>query len=74
MEQILFAIMTKKTKDHQSTYVRVERVSKPGSRREVWRISDSGRILNLTTSPSSTTIMDEAVKIYRPALERLAKR
>jgi hypothetical protein len=74
MEQILFAIMTKKTKDHMLSWVHVERVSKPGSRREVWRISDGGQIRNLTTTSSSAAIMDEAVKIYRPALERLAKR
>jgi hypothetical protein len=66
--------MKTKTVHPRSVYVHVERVSKPGSRREVWRISDSGQIRNLTTSSSSTSIMDEAVKIYRPALERLAKR
>ena len=66
--------MKTKIIDPASAYVHVERVSKPGSRREVWRVSQSGQIVSLTTSSSSTAIMDEAVEIYRPALERLAKR
>jgi hypothetical protein len=41
---------------------------------EVWRLLSEGKVVNLTASNSSTAIMDEAVIIYSPALERLAKR
>jgi hypothetical protein len=41
---------------------------------EVWRVRVDGKNLSLTTSNSSASIMDDAVKIYSPALERLAKR
>jgi hypothetical protein len=41
---------------------------------EVWRVRVDGKNVSLTTSNSSASIMDDAVKIYSPALERLAKR
>jgi hypothetical protein len=41
---------------------------------EVWHVRVDGKSLSLTTSNSSASIMDDAVKIYSPALERLAKR
>jgi hypothetical protein len=54
-------------------YVVVEHYKTPGGR-EVWRVASGGRILNLTTSSSSNAAMDDAVRIYSSALERLAKR
>ena len=42
--------------------------------REVWRVASSGKIKNLTTSASSTSVMDQAVVIYGRALKRLADR
>jgi hypothetical protein len=45
----------------------------PGGR-EIWWVQVGGRMVNLTTSNSSASIMDDAVKIYSPALKRLAKR
>jgi hypothetical protein len=42
--------------------------------REAWRIKSGNYIVNIVTSGSSTAIMDDALKIYSPALERLAKR
>ena len=41
---------------------------------EVWHVRADGKTLSLTTSATSTAIMDDAVKIYSPALKRLAKR
>ena len=41
---------------------------------EVWLFTAGGRVVNVTTSNSSASIMDDALKIYSPALERLAKR
>jgi hypothetical protein len=53
--------------------VRIERA--PAVRgREVWLFSTGDGIINLTTSNSSATVMDEALTIYAPALKRLAKR
>jgi hypothetical protein len=54
--------------------VSVERGAKTWRGTEVWHVRVDGKILNLTTSNSSTSIMDDAVRIYSPALERLAKR
>jgi hypothetical protein len=42
--------------------------------REVWRVASGTRITNLTTSASSTSIMDQAMVIYGRALKRLADR
>lgn len=42
--------------------------------REIWRVSAHGQIKNITTSASSTTVMDEAIEIYANALKRLANR
>jgi hypothetical protein len=53
--------------------VHVESVKTPDGR-EVWHIASGGGIVNITTSSTSATIMDDAMKIYAPALERLAKR
>jgi hypothetical protein len=41
---------------------------------EIWHVTAGGRVRKLTTSSSSAKIMDDAVAIYRNALERLAKR
>jgi hypothetical protein len=41
---------------------------------EVWLFNAGGRVVNVTTSNSSASIMDDALKIYSPALKRLAKR
>jgi hypothetical protein len=54
--------------------VRIERAPDTVPGREVWVFSTGDRVVNLTTSNSSATIMDEAIKIYAPALKRLAKR
>jgi hypothetical protein len=40
--------------------------------REAWRITSGGKVVNLTTSNSSTVAINEAVRIYGPALKRLA--
>jgi hypothetical protein len=56
-----------------SVYVDVTSEKAPDGR-EFWRVVSGDRIFNLSTSSSSTSIMDEAVRIYWPALERLAKR
>jgi hypothetical protein len=42
--------------------------------RETWRIASGGTTKTVTTTASSTSAMDEAVKIYGRALERLANR
>ena len=47
---------------------------KTPSGEEVWLFTAGGRVVNVTTSNSSASIMDDALKIYSPALERLAKR
>jgi len=52
----------------------VQSVEKRPSGKEVWHIVVGGDLINLTTSSSSTAVMDDAVRIYSPALERLAKR
>jgi hypothetical protein len=54
--------------------VSVERGAKTPRGTEVWHVRVNGKIVSLTTSNSSASIMDDAVKIYSPALERLAKR
>jgi hypothetical protein len=52
----------------------VEKGVKTSRGTEVWHVRADGKILSLTTSATSTSVMDDAVKIYSPALERLAKR
>jgi hypothetical protein len=54
--------------------VHVDNMQKTSSGQEVWRIRSGSYVVNVVTSASSTAIMDDAVKIYSPALERLAKR
>jgi hypothetical protein len=54
--------------------VLVEKGMRTARGTEVWRVRIDGKSLSLTTSNSSASIMDDAVKIYSPALERLAKR
>jgi hypothetical protein len=54
-------------------YVVVEHYKTPRGR-EVWRIASGGKTIKLTTSSSSNAAMDDAVRIYSNALERLAKR
>jgi len=49
-------------------------LKKTPSGAEVWLFRAGGIRVNLTTSNSSASIMDDAVKIYSPALKRLAKR
>lgn len=41
---------------------------------EVWLFIAGDRVVNVVTSNSSATIMDDALEIYSPALKRLAKR
>jgi hypothetical protein len=41
---------------------------------EVWFFTAGDRVVNVITSNSSASIMDDALKIYSPALKRLAKR
>jgi hypothetical protein len=53
--------------------VRVEAL-KTEDGHEAWRIQTGDRVVDLVTSTSSTSAMDDAVRIYLPALERLAKR
>jgi len=55
-------------------HTHVQGVEKRSSGKEVWHIVVGGDLINLTTSSSSTAVMDDAVRIYSPALERLAKR
>jgi hypothetical protein len=54
--------------------VLVEKAVRTANGTEVWHVRVDGQNLSLTTSNSSASIMDDAVKIYSPALERLAKR
>ncbi len=54
--------------------VRIEGKKTTPDGKEVWLISSEGKTFNLTTSISSTAIMDDAVRIYAPALKRLANR
>ena len=42
--------------------------------REIWRVASGTRITDLTTSASSTSVMDQAMVIYGRALKRLADR
>ena len=48
--------------------------NKTPSGQEIWHVQLEGRLSKLTTSSSSASVMDEAVKIYSPALKRLAKK
>lgn len=41
---------------------------------EIWHVSSAEKSVTLTTSSTSAAIMDDAVRIYSDALERLAKR
>jgi mRNA-degrading endonuclease RelE of RelBE toxin-antitoxin system len=54
--------------------IHVDGVSKTPRGNEVWRIRSGNYVVNVITSGSSTAVMDDAVKIYSPALKRLAKR
>jgi hypothetical protein len=54
--------------------VRVESFTKTARGDEVWHLSSNGQLFRLTTSSTSAAIMDDALAIYGPALERLAKR
>jgi hypothetical protein len=47
---------------------------KTASGAEVWLFTTGDRVVNVITSNSSASIMDDALKIYSPALKRLAKR
>ena len=58
----------------QGSAIRVVSQGKTPGGDEVWRVSANGRSYQLTTSSSSASVMDDAVRIYRNALERLAKR
>lgn len=58
----------------QGSAIRVVSHGKTPSGDEVWRVSANGRSYKLTTSSSSVDVMDDAVRIYQNALERLAKR
>jgi hypothetical protein len=52
-----------------------QRPDKTARGEEVWRIRlIEGELTKLTTSTSSASVMDDAVKIYSPALKRLAKK
>jgi len=42
--------------------------------REVWHIVSDGQIHTSVTSATSAKVMDDAVRVYGGALERLAKR
>jgi len=53
---------------------RVVGFEKDSNGRETWRVAANGRIYESSTSSSSATVMDEAVRTYGTALERLAKR
>jgi hypothetical protein len=69
----------KKTIRQKKTARRVTRdfgmsPKKTSSGAEVWLFTAGGRVVNVTTSNSSASIMDDALKIYSPALKRLAKR
>jgi hypothetical protein len=50
------------------------RGTKTAGGREVWLLSGSGTVRNVTTSTSSAAIMDDAVRVYSKAMKRLAKR
>jgi hypothetical protein len=49
-------------------------LTKTENGREVWLFTVGGRLVNVTTSNSSAAIMDDALRIYSPALKRLAKK
>src|SRR5262245_25497722 len=57
----------------ESGYVVVDWHKTTGGQ-EVWLVASGGKVHNLTTSTSSTAAMDDAVRIFSSALERLAKR
>jgi hypothetical protein len=42
--------------------------------KETWRVPAGDRVVRVTTSASSTAIMDRAVLVYSGTMERLAKR
>jgi hypothetical protein len=65
--------MTEKTRRNLAV-VLVEAESTARDGRERWRVASNGEIRSLTTRSSSTTAMDQAMVIYRDALERLANR
>jgi hypothetical protein len=55
--------------------VLTERPDKTARGEEVWRVRlVEGELAKLTTSTSSASVMDDAVRIYSPALKRLAKK
>jgi hypothetical protein len=64
--------MTEATQKNPAAVVVAETATKNG--RERWRVTSNGETRSLTTRNSSTTAMDEAMVIYREALERLANR
>ena len=49
-------------------------VKKTASGGEIWYIRVGDQVRSLTTSNSSASVMDDALKVYSPALKRLAKR
>ena len=60
-------------KDSKQTATKIVRKTGRHSR-EIWRITSSGKVKNITTRNSSTKAMDEAMVIYSSALKRLADR
>lgn len=44
------------------------------ARGETWRVASGGKVRTITATAKSTDAMDEAVKIYGRALERLSHR
>jgi hypothetical protein len=70
--------MAKKTKARTAALnkraVASKAEAKSAGRREVWKISSSGRQRTVVTSAKSAAAMDEAVERYSGALRRLADR
>jgi hypothetical protein len=52
----------------------VKAIAGKTAKREVWRVASNGKMRTVTATAKSTKAMDEAVKIYGRALERLSHR
>ena len=65
--------MTEETRRNPAV-VLVEAEATAAKGRERWRVASNGKVRSITTRNASTTAMDQAMVIYRDALERLANR
>lgn len=64
-----------RAKDHGDTAVRKVIGRAPDGKRGSWRVvADNGKIRTIKAAPSSMRAMDEAMRMYGCALQRLADR